>query len=129
MAHQYGTHVRENFQQQDGEERARDRSLIHTHSHVKLLTALITDPHTPLEHWSTCPFLGTEAPQVPPQDCPRQTIEVFLKVKQGKVELFVGAHVLLLQLANNEAVINGTSTRHKAEMNLIDAYHLADVEV
>ena len=36
---------------------------------------------------------------------------------------------MLLQLANNEDGVNGTSARHKAELNLIDVHHLMDVEV
>ena len=56
-------------------------------------------------------------------------IKGFLKVNEDKVEQFVSFDVLLLQLANNKDGINGTATRHKSELHLVNVHPIVDVEV
>ena len=53
-------------------------------------------------------------------------IKSFLKVNEAKIELFVSSGDVLLQLANYENCVSGTSTKHKSELHLVDVHHLAD---
>ena len=70
---------RKHFQHQDEKQWAKDRALMHTNSHAKLLTALTTDSHRTsllgIGHWSTCPgwhaqlirwYLGSARPTTGP---------------------------------------------------------------
>ena len=74
------------------------------------------------------PFVDTEAPESPPMNLSWYAIKNFLSVNGGKLGPFVSDDVLL-QLANNDDGISGTSTRHKCKLPLGDVHHLVVVEV
>ena len=80
--------MQKHCQHQNEEQWVKDRALMHTNSHTKILTVLTIDHKT----------LGIGVHALDdthaPQDFPWHTIEGFLKVDKGKVERFVSGDVL-----------------------------------
>ena len=76
---------------------SKDRTLMHSNSHAKLLTVLTIDLHTApgiVLHAlkdTHGPLIHTQVPHGPQQDLSWHTTEGFLEVDEGKIEPFVGS--------------------------------------
>ena len=126
--------TQKHLQHKDEEQWAKDRALMHTDSNPKLPIVLTIDSCTPpwirlhILYDMHRPFLNTEVPESPPMNLSWRMINSLLSVNGGKAGPFVSNDVLL-QLANNDDGISGTSTRHKGKLPLGDVHHLGEVEV
>ena len=98
--------IQKHFQHQDKEQWAKDRALVDTNPHAKLLITYCPLTRAwPLAReympWITC-TAHSSTPRGPPQHLSWHTIKGDLKANEGKIKRFVGDNVLLLQLTNNK---------------------------